>query len=662
MRDSTWISEVPQSRRKSHIYGMEFFSNPNASFEPNLRIATPKNYILGPDDQLIIAVTGLNENTFNKKITPDGTIQLPYAGIIHLAGLTIDQAAQAIKNKLQQKVYPALAGGQTQLSLTLGNVKTIRVTIIGEAQRPGGYSVSSLASLFNVLYLSGGPTDNGSLRNIEVIRNNKVLSVIDLYAFLQKGILENDVRLEDQDVIRFPVYQKHVFLTGEAKRPAIYELGPKETLADLVQLGGGFGDTAYKGNVKVVQLGEKEKKVKDIGAEDFAYYIPHNGDSIFIDKIVNVIYNSVTITGAVNHPGMYEYTAGLTLSQLLKKADSLREHAAANAILVKRREADNTRSLLSADWNAIREHVAKDIALLKEDSVYVPFVDSLQDMVTVSVNGFVRNPGNLLFREGMTAADAITLAGGFGTEAAQHRIEISRINKNKSDTLANKLVDIIRIDLDSANAVRDGKFLLQPLDNIFVPRLLNYHSLGSAKLRGEVLFPGEYQIERRDESVKDLIQRGGGLTSFGSLANVQVYRKGLRVGVDLLHEEKNKEFLLQANDSIYIPKTQSYVEVTGGVFNPQIVAYESGRLNSYISAAGGINDKGYLGKAYVQYSNGINKKTRHFLFFRNYPKVLPGSKIVVPEGDGSRKRFLSLPEIATLLTSLTAMVTIIRLL
>lgn len=660
MRDSSWVSEVPQARRRSRIYGMEFFSNPNASFEPNLRIATPANYIVGPDDLLIINITGLNENSFSKKVTPEGTVQLPYAGIIHVAGLTIEQAGKTIKNKLQQKVYPALQNGSTQLTLTLGNVKTIRVTIIGEAQRPGGYQVSSLASLFNILYLSGGPTDNGSLRNIEIIRNNKILSTIDLYSFLQKGILDKDVRLEDQDVIRFPVYTKHVLITGEVKRPAIYELHTNETLADLIQLSGGFGDTAYKGSIKVVQLSDKDKKIKDIASEDFAYYMPHNGDSIFVDRIVGVINNKVTISGAVNHPGMYEYSKDIQLSQLVKKADSLRERAAINKVVIKRRSADNNRSLIAADLNAIFNHQAKDIPLMKEDSVFVPFIDSLQDVVTISVSGFVRTPGNQLFREGMTAADAITLSGGFSFEAAKHRIEISRINKNNADTLANRLVEIIRIDLDSSN--NNGSFFLQPLDNIFVPRLLNYHSLGSAKLRGEVLFPGEYQIERRDESVKDLIQRGGGLTNFATLANVQVYRKGLRVGVDLLHEDKNNEFQLQANDSIYIPKTQSYVEVTGGVFNPQIVAYESSKLSSYISAAGGINEKGSLGKAYVQYSNGINRKTKHFLFFRNYPKVLPGSKIIVPEGDGTKKTFLSMAEITTLLTALTALVTITRLL
>jgi len=662
LRDSSWIKEIPQSRRKSRIYGFEFFSNPNSSFEPNLRIATPKNYIIGPDDDLIVNLTGQNENSFKKKVTPEGTIQIPYAGIIQVTGLSIEQAEKVIRNKLGEKVYPGLKDGNTQLTLTLGNVKTIRVTVIGEAQRPGAYSVSSLASFFNVLYLSGGPTDNGSLRNIEIIRNNKVLEVIDLYTFLQKGIIEKDVRLEDQDLIRFPVYTKHVYLSGEIKRPAIYELHPKETLADLIQLGGGFGDTAFRRNIKVVQLGEKDKKIKDIANEDFNYYLPHNGDSVFIDKIVNQITNKVTISGAVNHPGIYEFEDGMQLSQLVKKADSLRERAAGNNLVIKRRLADNNRSLIAVNLYEILSHRQSDLLLVKDDSVYIPFIDSLQDVVTVNVNGFVRSPGNLEYRNGMTAIDAIMMAGGFSFEAAQHRIEISRIHKNKSDTLANQLVEIIRIDLDSANVSNQGNFTLEPLDNLFVPRLLNYHSLGSAFIKGEVLFPGDYQIERRDETIADLIQRSGGLSSFGSLANVQVYRKGLRVGVDLVHEGKKSQFLLQANDSIYIPKTHTYVEVTGGVFNPQIVEYQSRRLSTYISAAGGINERGYLGKVYVQYPNGINRKTKHFLFLRRYPKVLPGSIIKVPEADGQKKQFLNMAEIATILTALTAMVTIYKLL
>lgn len=663
MRDSSWIAEIPQARKQSKIYGMDFFANPNASFEPNLRIATPKNYIIGPDDMLILNITGFNENSFNKKVTPEGTVQIPYAGIVHVAGLTIEQAAGTIKNKLQQKVYPALKSGQTQLTLTLGSVKTIGVTIIGEARRPGKYSVSSLSSFFNVMYLSGGPTESGSLRNIEIIRNNKIVTRVDLYAFLQKGILNNDVKLEDQDIIRIPVYAKHVYLSGEIKRPAIYELQPGETLADLIQLGGGFGDTAYKNNIKVFQLTDKEKKIKDVPADDFAYYIPHNADSVFIDKMVNVLVNKVSITGAVNHPGIYEFSDGLTLLQLIAKSDSLRERAATQRIIIKRLDNDNTRSLIAADLNAILEHRSEDVSLMKEDSVYIPFIDDIRDVESISVSGFVRKPGNFIFREGMTAADAIVMAGGFNADAATHRVEISRTNKNKSDTLANKLVDIVRINLDSAGESNDINFRLQPLDNVFVPRLLNYHSLGAASVKGEVLFPGEYQIERRDETVRDLIQRAGGLTNFGALANVQVYRKGLRVGVDLLHENKNSDFLLQANDSIYIPKTQSYVEVTGGVFNPQIVAYESNRFSSYISAAGGINEKGRLGKAYIQYSNGINRKTKHFLFFRNYPKVLPGSKIVVPETDASRSILMNnMAGVTTVLTILTALVTIVKLL
>jgi len=662
VRDTVWVSEQPQAKKKSLIYGMEFFNNPITSFQPNLRIATPQNYILGPDDELIINLTGLNDKSYTKKITPEGAVQIQYAGFIQVSGLTIAQATALIRNKLETSVYPALKTGGTQLTLTLGNVKTIRVTIIGEAQHPGNYSVSSLASLFNVLYLSGGPTENGSFRNIEIIRNNAVLTTLDLYTFLQKGILDKDVRLQDQDVIRFPVYSKHVYLSGQIKRPAIYELHPKETLADLIQTGGGFGDTAFTGNITVIQLTEKGRKIKDVPSEDFNYYIPHNGDSVYIDKITSQIENKVTLTGAINHPGIYEYKEGLLLTQLVKKADSLTPHAIGSQLIIKRRLTDNSRSLLSVNLTSIYQHQADDIPLMREDSIFIPFADSLRDVVTINIAGFVRKPGLLEYRKGMTAQDAITLAGGFKFEAAQHRIEISRIHKNKSDTLANQLVELIRIDLDSTNESLQGNFTLEPLDNIFVPRLLNYHSLGEVKIRGEVLFPGDYQIERRDESIVDLIERCGGLTNFGSLSNVQVFRKGLRVGIELEIEDKSNPFLLQEKDSIYIPKTQTYVEVTGGVFNPQIVEYKSTSLLSYISASGGINERGFLSKAYVQYSNGINRKIRHFLFFRRYPKILPGSIIVVPEGDPIKKQGLNLGEIATFLTAITAMITIYKLL
>lgn len=659
LRDSTWVVEIPSVKKISVHYGFDFFSNPGNSFEPNLRIATPKNYVLGADDELTISLTGLNETSINARISPDGNIQIPYAGMVNINGLTIEQATHRIKNKMNN-VYPALGTGKTNLFINLSNVKSIRIAVIGEADRPGNYLVSSLASFFNVLYLCGGPAQNGSLRKIELIRNNKIIETVDFYSFLQKGILNKEIKLEDQDVIRFAVYEKRVYVSGEIKRPAIYELLPTETLTDLIKYGGGFGDSATKDIAKIVQISDKEKKIRDIAFADFSYYLPHNADSVFFEKILPRYSNRIVLTGAVSRPGNYELTNHLSLSQLIKKADGLREDAFVNRGYIKRKKNDAERELISFDTKAILNETDADIMLQKDDSIFILAKDSLQDVPIITIGGSVRTPGNFQYRKGLALEDVILMAGGFTNDAANHKVEISRLEKNKADTLANKLIDIITVEVDANLLQQKTKTLVQPLDYIFVPRLLNYHTLGNIKIRGEVLYAGDYTLERRDETVQEIIKRAGGISPYASMSNVQVFRKGLRVGTTLLSEEnmQNEKFLLQPEDSIYIPRNEPFVEVKGAVFNPQILSYQPGNLRSYIYHVGGVTDKGNLQKAYIQYSNGISKKIRHFLFFSNYPKVLPGSKIIVPEKIGTERKGLSIVEISAITTILTALVSL----
>ena len=660
LKDSSWVFEVPQLKKKSNYYGYEFFSNPNITFEPNLRIATPKNYVLGPDDEITINYTGLNETTVEAKISPEGSLQLPYAGIISVNGLTIEQATQKIKNKMKH-AYPALATGRTQLFITIANMKSIRISVVGEAEHPGDYVISSMAGFFNVLYLSNGPSEKGSLRKIELIRNNKVIETVDFYSFLQKGLLGKEIRLEDQDIIRFPLYQKRVTLTGQIKRPSIYELLEKETLAELIQYGGGFDDGALKDVAKIVQIGDKELKMRDVAAADFNYFIPRNGDSVSFEKVLPIFTNRVILNGAVYRPGNYELTDQLSLSKLIKKADGLKEDAFLNRGYIKRRKADAERELVSFNTGDILTGKQADILLVKEDSVFIFSKDNLQDIPTITIAGNVRMPNTFQYREGISLEDLIAMAGGFTNDAATHKVEISRLEKNKADTLANKLIDLITLDVDLSLQNQSSKTILLPLDYVFVPRLLNYRNLGTIKIRGEVLYAGDYALEKRNETIQEVITRSGGISPFSSMADVQVFRKGIRVGTTLLADDSKQKdkFLLQPEDSIYIPRNEPFVEVKGAVFNPQIVSYQSDNFMSYISDVGGITDKGNLKKAYIQYSNGISRKIHHFLFFRNYPKVLPGSKIIVPEKTDTARKGLSIFEASTLFGSLATLISLI---
>lgn len=658
MKDSSWVMVVPQVKKTSVYYGYDFFSNPNVNFEPNIRIATPKNYMVGPDDVLSIALTGLNERTIDALIDAQGNTQLPYAGIVAVNGLSIEQATARIKAKLK-KVYPAISTGATQVNVTLSNVKSIRVSIIGEAVRPGNYEISSLASFFNVLYLSGGPSQNGSLRTIEIIRNNKLVTTVDFYSFLQNGILNKEIRLEDQDIIRFPIYTKRVFVAGEVKRPAVYELLEKETLADVIKYAGGLGDSAANNPARLIQISDRDRLIKDIAVADFNNYIPRNADSVFIDKISLNIANKATIIGAVYNPGTYAQASGLTVGDLIKKAGGLVHNTIVSKGLIKRSRFGVEKELIAFNVYDIVGKKTADIALLAGDSVLVVSRDSLQDNPSITIAGFVRKPGSFVFHRGMTAEDLIVLAGGFNTNADNNKIQISRLQKNKADTLANQLINVITVGVDT-NLKSNNSIALEPFDYIMVPELLNYHVLGNVIVRGEVLYPGDYRLEKRNQTIQDVLKSAGGLSPFAKLSDVQVYRNNLRVATNLLTENSNadNQFLLQPNDSIYIPKNVPFVEVKGAVFNPQILNYEGGSLYSYIVAAGGATDKAHLKKAYVQYSNGINKKTRHFLFFRNYPRVQPGSKVIVPERLASERRTLSIAEISAITGVVTSLVTL----
>lgn len=660
MNDSSWVQSVPQMKKISPYYGFDFFSNPDITFEPNLSLNPPKNYVLGPGDALTLNLTGVNETSISDRISRDGNFQVPYAGIVNLSGLTLEQAKEKLRAKMST-AYPALASGRTQLFLTIDNTRNITVSIVGEAARPGNFTVSALAGFFNVLYLSGGPSQQGSLRSIELVRNNKLIETIDFYSFLQKGIFNNSIRLEDQDVIRIPVYQKRVTLDGSVKRPAIYELLPKETLADLVNYAGGFEGDAYTETVQVVQVGGKEKAIRDIHSIDFANFIPRNADSVYVGRTLATYANRVVITGAVKRPGNYELTDGLTLAKLIKNADGLQDDAFGSRGYIKRTRPGNTeREQLSFDADKLLKGESTDIALIKNDSVFITSRDNIRDKPLVTVAGNVRQPGAFEFRRGMSVQDAILMAGGFTNDAATHKVEISRLEKNTADTLANQLQQTIRINIDSSLA--EGKTLLEPLDYIFVPRLLNYRVLGGVKVRGEVLNPGDYTLERRDETVNELIERAGGVSPYASLANTQVYRNGIRVATTIFASGGNEKFLLLPGDSMYIPRDVPFVEVQGAVFNPQMLRYDTDNFLSYISESGGVKDNGNLRKAYVQYSNGINKRIGHFLFFRNYPKILPGSKIIVPEKSTSEKRGISVIEISALAGVLSALVGMIAVL
>jgi len=642
------------------VYGASFFYQLDTKFEPNFSVATPKGYILGPGDEVDVLLTGLNEASDEPKISPDGYLKIQYAGLVYLNGVTIEDAYRLIKNKMT-KAYPALKSGKTQLTVNLGSTRRIKITIVGEVNTPGSYTISSLSTLYNVLYYSGGPNENGSLRNIEVVRNNKVYKTADFYDFLQHGSLEGNIRLEDQDVIHIPVYKKRVGIGGEVKIPALYELKDNETLEDLINYAGGYTDIAYRGIAKIDQINKLEHEVHDVPANLFSSIIPHSGDLVNIEAVTSRYTNRVVLEGAVYRPDAYELTAGFTLSQLLTEAQGLKPEAYMERGLIKRTLPNLQKtSIPFTPGNIINGK--DDIALMREDTVVILDREAFTSKQKVTVEGYVRKPSILTYRKGLTLTDAIALSNGFADEAADHHVTISRIIPNQSDTVADKLVRSFIVNLDSLTGTHQV-YELQPNDVISVARLVNYRPLGSVSVRGEVVFPEEYPVQSRNETAIDFLKRAGGVTPYGSLENAQVFRKGIRVNVDLTsasgHDSTtNRKMIMLPGDSIYVPRVISYVQVSGAVNNPQYVSYNGRSFKYYINAAAGVTENALLKGAYIKYPDGLNRPVRYFLFFRTYPAVKPGSKIFVPEKLPESGLKIGLGDLGGIAAALTAIVSI----
>lgn len=647
----------PKDPNKLEIYGMELFQQVDLTFEPNFSASTPKNYVLGPGDEVIVLLTGLNEKVVQSVVTPEGNLYIEHVDAIHVNGFTIEQATSIIRGKLL-KVYPALSTGKTKLAVNLGNTRRIRVMVTGEVNTPGGFTISSLATLFNVLYYSGGPNENGSLRNIRLIRNNKVVKTLDFYDFLQNGLMAENIRLEDQDIISIPVYKKRIGIRGAVKHPAYFELKDTETLADLIKYAGGFTPNAYQGMAKIDQIIDLQHQIKDVPANTFANYIPGNGDMVDITTVTNRYTNRVVLEGSVYQPGAYELTAGFTLSQLLKNAQGLKPEAYMERGYIKRTMPNLQKTSISFDPRQVLAG-RQDFPLMREDSVVIMNQDVFISNQKISVNGYVRKPITITYRQGLTLADAIAIAGGFDDEAAPHNVEISRIIKNESDSVATQVVRTYLVNMNNPSDP-NREILLEPRDAINVRGLPNYRELGNVKIRGEVVYPGDFAVQKRDETVQEFLARAKGITPFGALENVQIFRKGVRVNVDLI-SGKSKNILLPG-DSVFVPRTESYVEVAGAVNNPQFITYKGRSFKYYINAAAGVTEKARLKGAYIKYPNGLNKPVRHVLFFKTYPPVKPGSTIVVPEKNPEARFKIGVGEIGGIAAILSALVSMVAIL
>lgn len=512
---------------KPKIFGSELFKNSNITFEPNLRMATPAGYVIGPDDQLLIDITGDNEANYDLKVSPDGSIRIEYVGLVKVGGLSIEEARSKIKN-LMGSTYPGLRNGRTKLAINLGNIRGIKVILNGQVTRPGTYTLSSLSSVFNALYAAGGPNENGSYRKIQVVRSNRVVATVDFYDLIINGMQKGNIRLQDQDVINVPVYENRVEMVGEIKNPAIFETLKGETFQNVLNFAGGFSNSAYQAAVKVVQNTSRERKISDIFAADFNTYIPKNGDKFFVEPILDRFENRVEINGAVFRPGYFELEKGMTLKQLIQKADGLKEDAFMNRGYISRLNPDNTLALESFDVAAIMSGSQADIPLKREDKVTISSIFDLREEYKVTVQGEVRQPDQFPYAENMSLEDAIQMAGGFKEGATPNRVEISRRVRNSNvQSVSASTADVFTINIDrNLKLVSDTSFKLQPFDIVSVRSAEGYVVQKQVKIEGEVLYPGTYTIKSKNERISDLIKRAGGLTALAYTEGASLKRPG----------------------------------------------------------------------------------------------------------------------------------------
>ncbi len=512
---------------KPKIFGSQLFKNSNLTFEPNLRMATPAGYVIGPDDQLLIDLTGDNEANYELKVSPEGSIRLEYVGLVKVGGLSIDEARSKIKN-LMGATYPALRSGRTNLAINLGNIRGIKVILNGQVTKPGTYTLSSLSSVFNALYAAGGPNDNGSYRKIQVVRNNRVVATVDFYDLIINGMQKGNIRLQDQDVINVPVYENRVEVVGEVKNPAIFETIAGEHFQNVLNFAGGFSNIAYQSAVKVFQNTARERKISDIFTADFNTYVPKNGDKFFVEPILDRFENRVEINGAVFRPGYFELEKGMTLKQLIQKADGLKEDAFMNRGYISRLNPDNTQALESFDVAAIMNGSQADVPLKREDKITISSIFDLREEYKITVQGEVREPNQFPYAENMNLEDAIQMAGGFKEGASPNRIEISRRVRNSNiQSVAASTADVFTINIDrNLKLVTDTVFKLQPFDIVSVRSAEGYVVQKQVKIEGEVLYPGTYTIKSKNERISDLIKRAGGLTALAYTDGASLKRAG----------------------------------------------------------------------------------------------------------------------------------------
>lgn len=543
-QDSTEQDFFIESKINPLIYGSELFAN-SQGFKNNENVATPLNYEVGTNDVLKLVVYGVQEYSADLDVSKEGTVLVENVGRIKVAGLSIEAATTRIKQQMGNTAYPSLRSGESKMALTVGDTRTIQVTIIG-AQRSGNYNVSSLSNVLSALTMAGGPSEIGSYRAIELIRDNKVVKTFDLYAFMQNGDQSQNMGLKDRDVIKVPPYKGRIEIKGQVKRPGIFELNATENFKQFLQYAGGFDDTAYTAWVKVIQKNEKEKAVKDLAQNQFTSYQPQGGDIIQVSKILDRFQNRVKLTGAVFRPDVYELTEGMRISDLVQRADGLREDAFIGRAQLIRLKPNLLKELVTINLSkALQKDPNENIFLQREDELYINSIVDLRDSLTVDLLGEVRSQGRFNYVDSMTVKDLILMAGGFNY-AANKQIEVARLVQYGDRVTNNQVATILKTEVNGDLSFNAGQenFVLQPMDVVTITKKVGFTNPEVVSISGQVQNVGKYTLSTRVERVSDIVKRAGGL--IGEAYGEGAYIKRSRYNIDTLKADESKTSIEEA--------------------------------------------------------------------------------------------------------------------
>lgn len=677
-REAKAVPEAPVR----NIFGHSLFTSRNLSFEPSANLATPVNYRLGPGDEVIIDIWGASENTIRQTISPEGTILVRGLGPVHLNGMTVKEANSFLQREFS-KIYSGISGNEpnSQIKLTLGDIRTIQINIMGEVSVPGTYTLSAFSTVFHALYRAGGVNRIGSLRSIKVVRAGKTFADLDVYDFLMKGQMKDDIRLQEGDVILVEPYQELVEIIGKVKRPMFYEMKPTETVATILKYAGGFTGDAYKKAVRLVRKSGREHQVYNVDEMDYSVFRLDDGDMITIDAVLDRFENRVEVRGAVYRAGLYQLDGTVnTVKQLIKKAEGLRGDAFLNRVMIDREHEDLSHEIIAIDLGGLLRGTVADIPLQKNDVLYIPSINDLKEEETVSIYGEIANPGTFLFSKNMTIEDLLIQAGGLLEEAATTRVEVTRrIKDPKSTSVSSILGKTFTFDIKDGLLVSDTEnFYLEPFDAVYIRKSPAYRRQQNVTVAGEVLFSGSYSLLQKNERLSDMISKAGGVTPDAYVKGARLIRRlseeEKRRQSDVLRMAQNKEgkdsisvaklnmsdnyvvgidlekalskphsdydLVLREGDVLYIPEYVNTVKISGAVMYPNTVIYQRDKkLKHYINQAGGFGHLAKKKRVYVVYMNGTVARLKA----RSAKTIEPGCEIIVPSK--SEKKRMALAEI-----------------